>query len=179
MLGTIIKSALGIERYKNLGTIDIHDLDLKECAHNASELVWYQVSIGHQDSDDFNLSNSKLRSLYVSNSGSVDVRTAEFFNGDGVKFNLDNIDSLLDFTKKYIIDKNINDLLGRALLSSVATVITPTTIGAVNNYLSDITPGTDNVVLSAGTYTLTAPLTVNSDAPINLIVTERIILIKQ
>jgi hypothetical protein len=178
MSGTVTKSALGIERYKNIGTIDIQNLDLKDCVHNAAEQTWFQVAIGHQDNNNLNLSDAKLRSLNVSSSGSVDVRTADFFNGDGVKFNLDNIDTLIDFIKKYIIDKNNNDILGRALLPSDANVITPITEGALNTYLHNILPGIFNVVLSGGIYSLTTQLIVKKDTPINLIAFENIKLIK-
>jgi hypothetical protein len=179
MSGTITKAAFGIERYINLGTIDIQNLDLKDCAHNAAEQTWLQVAIGHQDNDELNLSNIKLHSLYVSNSGSVDVRNAEFFNSDGVKFNLDNIDILIEVSEKYIYDKNDNYLIGRALLPSGASVITPTSVGALNEYFNKITSGTNEIILTGGIYTLTEDLIVNGNTPIELIVSEPTILKKQ
>jgi len=79
--GNVIKSCLGIERYNSFGNITFDNVDLKSYDANKANQTWTQLSIGHNDiNKQFNIGNTKLKTIFVSQAGDVYAKLALFYN---------------------------------------------------------------------------------------------------
>jgi len=79
--GNVIKSCLGIERYNSFGNITFDNVDLKSYDANKANQSWTQLSIGHNDiNKQFNIGNTKLKTIFVSQAGDVYAKLALFYN---------------------------------------------------------------------------------------------------
>jgi hypothetical protein len=81
LTGNVIKSGVGIDRYANLGNIVMNNVNMKDYEPNGAGQTWVQFVIGHRDNTkSFNIGNTELKTLALSNIGDVNARQAKLYN---------------------------------------------------------------------------------------------------
>ena len=171
MIGNVIKSVFGIDRYSTLGNISMNNINIKDCESNKANQTWLQVSIGHGDPiKSFLLGNTKLKTILTANIGDVDAVNANFYDINTGSL-LSSTDNLLEI-KKQIYDKTSNLFRGEVIISQNATIISPFVANSIVNALNSESQSPSqiqNVInylkLIPGKYTVNVPLVNASTKP--------------
>jgi hypothetical protein len=177
MIGNVIKSGVGIDRYSTLGDVSINNFSIKELIPNGSNQSWPLLSIGHNDEGkSFELGTTKLTTLVVTSIGNINAINSEFYSPTNTLLLINkNIPSNIPILADQIYDKTDNYLLGAVKILENVNIISPSDPAAVTNLISEL--NSENyqsgqivtIILLPGNYQTTGLTNVQVQAELTLL----------
>lgn len=154
--GNVIKSGMGIERYSSIGNIYMNNVNIKNYNVNKANQTWIQFTIGHNDIiNSFNIRNTHLKTLAVTQSGDIDASKAYFYNILTNELLNRSIFEHLTQIANQIIDKSDNSTLGNILIKTKTVSISPSEPNSINTVITEVQNDT-TINLVSGEYNISS-----------------------
>jgi hypothetical protein len=154
--GNVIKSGMGIERYSNLGNIYMNNVNIKNYNVNKANQTWIQFTIGHNDIlNSFNIRNTQVKTLAVTQSGDVDASKAYFYNILTNELLSRSIFEHLTQIANQVIDKADYSVLGNVLIKTETVSVSPSEPNSINTVISELQNDT-TINLVSGEYNVSS-----------------------